>query len=402
MLDLHLAQPDAEAYFETLRSSHRMRIVVEILDRDEQPIRSLNVAAARVLSGSVQVDNDADITRSLALEFLDPDHQLTFDGSSPLQGALFADNFVAVSRGALVPGVGWVDAPVFCGPVTKMGRDGVRVTIEAQGKETLALDPHFAYQGFTLPKGLRVDDAIRDVLGRIGESRFLLPDLPARLPSARAVEPEDEPWDVVKFGWQATEVRRSGKGKKRRVQRVEVDYRGLIALAGTYDLFYNGRGELVAKPRSRNPVVAMSDETHILTRPSVDYDGLTFRNAVVVTGGSYTQGGRTLVPRAASYLKPSHPLSAQSLARNGRPRWLVDFVEVESAKTNLECAVRADQILSESSQMGGFDLAFSCLPVPVLEEGDTVRVATRDFTLDFRLRRFSIPLTADAAMSVGQ
>ena len=179
MLELELTTGERAAFMRTLRSSHRMRVTVTVLDRNEKPLRQLDVPASQIIDGTVEVDALADITRSLRLEFLDEKRALTFDAASPSRAGLFADNLLAVSYGVLVPELArFVDVPVFWGPITDFERARGVVRVEAQGKEALALDPHFVTQGYTLRKGRRVDDAIRDVMDRCGESRYNLPELP--------------------------------------------------------------------------------------------------------------------------------------------------------------------------------------------------------------------------------
>lgn len=405
MLDLALTASERAAFLAQLRTAHRMRVGVEILDRNEKVIEALDVPASQLIDGAVEVDAQADVTRSLRLGFLDPRRQLGFDPSSPSRSALFADNLVAVSRGTYVAELErWIDVPVFCGPLTDFERSSSgRVTIEAQGKEAYALDPHFATQGFTISKGRRADAAIRDLMGRIGEKRYNLPELKARLPRARSVEPEDELWNVAKFGWQGTERRLQGKGKERRRRRVDVDYNGLISLAGPFVLFYNGRGQLTAKRRSRNAVLVLEQGRDLLAAPVVSYDALVARNHVVVTGAKGTRGKkphrRQVQMRASASLPSSHPLSATSLGRNGTKRYLTEFVTVENLKTEKACRERAERILDERSR-DGMELVFDCLPFPMLEELDVVRVATAEYEVDIRLERFAIPLVP-GSMHVG-
>lgn len=408
MLELALTTGDRAALMATLRSSHRMRVTVTILDRNEKPLKQLDVPASRIVDGAVEVDALADITRSLRLEFLDEKRALTFDAASPSRSGIFADNLLAVDYGVQVPAVGWIDVPVFWGPITDFERSRSRVTVEAQGKEALGLDPHFVTQGYTLRKGRRVDDAIRDVMDRLGESRYSLPEMPKRLPRARAVQPEDEPWQVVKFGWESTERRLQGKGRDRRRKRVSVDYNGLASLAGPFVVYYNGRGQLTARRRTTNPVLELAEGRDLVTLPTVTFDALTVRNHVVVTGAKVTVGKapnrRKVQRRAHATLQADHPLSPWAL-RRGRPgaeirRFMTEFVEADALKTTSDCRQRAARVLAERSR-DGLDVSFECLPMPMLEELDNVRISTADFALDFPLQRWTLPLRPGSPMVVG-
>ena len=405
MLGLGLSADERTALLATLVTSHRIRLQVDVLGRNEGVRSSLTVPQSKVLDGAVEVDAQADISRSLRLTIVDRKHALGFDAASPSAGALFADNMLAVRYGVYVATLGrWVDIPVFWGPLTKFERAGSQVQLEAQGKEALALDPHFATQGYTLRKGMRVDNAIRAVMDRLGERRYSLVDMPARLPRARVVEPEDEPWDVVKFGWEAEVMRKRGKGKKRRRERVTVEYNGLISLAGPFILFYDGRGRLVGRRRSTNVLFTFEEGVHLIREPDVVFDALAACNRVTVTGATVTVGKkphrRQVQRRASAQLQPTNPLSPAALARHGKPRYMSDFVVADNLKTKAACLKRAKHVLRERSQ-DGVDVSFESLPVPLLEEGDFVRVKTSEYSLKFRLQRFTIPLTSAETMSVG-
>lgn len=405
MLTLGLTPAEKTALLAELRaSSQRMRVRVSVLDRNEKVLHALEAPAGQILSGSVDVDATADVTRSLDLELLDERHALGFDAASPAKAGLFADNLVAVERGVFVDELErWVDVPVFWGPLTNFQRDGDRVKVEGQGKDSLGLSPHFATQGYTIRKGRRVDDAIRDVMDRIGETRYSLPEMSARLPRHAVVEPDDEPWNVAKFGWEAEDRVVRGKGKNRHKERVTVDYRGLIAYAGNMNLFYNGSGRLVARRRSRDPVLTLEEGRDLSDRPVPRFDVLEARNTVVVTGAKITRGKKPhrhhVQMRATVTLKSSHPLSAKSLARNGKNRHLTEFVTVDNLKTKAACRAHGERVLREKSQ-DGLELSFSCLPFPLLEELDTVRVRTNEYQLDVVLKRFTIPLD-EGLMSIG-
>ena len=405
MLTLGLTPAEKTALLAELRSSsQRIRVRVSVLNRDEKVMHSLDAPASQILAGAVDVDATADVTRSLDLELLDEHRALGFDSSSPAQAGLFADNLVAVERGVYVDELSrWVDVPVFWGPLTNFERDGARVKLEGQGKESLGLSPHFATQGYTIRKGRRLDDAIRDVMDRIGETRYSLPDIGARLPRHAVVEPDDEPWRVVKFGWEAEDRVIRGKGKNRHKERVTVDYNGLIAYAGNFNLFYNGNGRLVARRRSRDPVLTLAEGRDLSDRPVPRFDVLSARNHVVVTGAKITRGKKPhrhhVQMRAAATLKSTHPLSPKSLARNGKPRHLTEFITADNLKTRAACRARAERVLLEKSR-DGLELTFSCLPFPLLEELDTVRVRTEEYQLDVVLKRFSIPLD-EGLMSIG-
>lgn len=403
MIHLPITAAERTTMLQTLRGERgiiHMRTQITILDRREKPISQLTVPAGNMESGTVTVDAQADITRSLAMTFVDPKRRLGFDAASPAKGALYADNMIRVERGVKVPGIGWIDIPVFWGPVTNFERDSSEVTIEAQGKESLALDPHFATNGYMLKKGRRIDDAIRDVMDRMGETRYNMPDLPGRLANHRAVEADDEPWDVVKFGWSSQKKVFHGKGKNRRGSKVDVEYGGLVKHAGHFYAFYDGHGRLTVRRRSGTALFTFKEGRDLLSVPKVGFDVLNGRNHVVVTGGKITRGKKKIQLRGHATLHPGHPLSPYNIGRNGKARYMTEFVTQDGLKTQAAVNNVAQDVLASKSN-GSLDLSFDALPMPFLEELDYVAVQTNDYTMRIPLRSFTIPLTSDEPMTVG-
>lgn len=403
MLNLALTAADKRTLLQCLRGEQgpiRRRITAHVLNNHEKAIASLTMPIEQVTSGSVSVDATADITRSLELVFVDTQHRLGFDAGSPARGAIFADNLVAVEYGVEVDPLGWVDIPTFWGPITNFERQQAQVTIEAQGKEALALDPHFATQGYTIKKGRRVDNAIRDVMDRVGETRYLLPDMPQRLQGRRAVQPDDEPWDIVKFGWSSQKKIYHGKGKKRRGKKIDVEYNGLVKVAGHYYAYYNGRGQLRARRRVRTPMLTFQEGRDLVTDPDVKFDALAGRNHVVVTGATTTVKKKHVQHRGSATLQPGHPLSPYAIGRNGKARYMTEFVDAPTIKTTSGCKAAAQEILQVKSEEG-LDLSFECLPMPFLEELDYVTVQTKSYEVKIPLETFTIPLDASSTMQIG-
>lgn len=382
MLNLGLTEAQLESYFAALRDSHRIRVEVALRNRNEKPVDALSAPINRVVSGSVQVDATADVTRSLDLTVLDPKRQLRFEGHSPANGAVFGDTFVSVRYGVYVDStLGWVDCPVFWGPVTGFQRQGGQVTIEGQGKERLMLAPHFATKGYTLGKRLRIDEAVKRIARHAGEQRFDVPRISRTLQEARPVSARSEPWKVLSGGAEDA----SGK-------RVP----GVVERANRH-AFYDGRGRLCVRRRSKQASWTFAAGRDLLSQPGVTYDNQDFINTVVVRGKERAKGK----PRAhgRAMLAAGHPLSPQSLGRNSEPRHMTEFVETE-LKTDSECRERARQILKRSATRG-VEASFEALPVPFLEELDMVRLHTDEYDFRFPLRQWTLPLTASESMSVG-
>lgn len=378
---LNRAQRDA--YMDALRSDHLIRLDVQLRDRDERPIDSLTAPINRVLSGAVDVDTTADVSRSLELQLLDPHGRLKFEANSPAQGALFADRFIAVRYEVAVAELEeWVRVPVFWGPLTNFRREGAEVTLEGMGKEVLMLAPQLATRGYTLAKRTRTDDAIKRVARRCGEQRFDLPDLDHRLERARSISRATEPWLVI-----------AGGGEDREGKRVP----GLLEKgSGNRHAYYTPRGRLTARRRPRRPRHTFRTGRDILTPPALMWDALEFVNTIIVLGvapkGKPPAHGRAQLPT-------HHPLSPAKLARNGQPRFMTSIVDTE-LKTNKACQARAEDML-DNAATSGMEASFEALPVPHLKEDDMVRVRTADYAFSFRARQFTLPLAATDAMTVG-
>lgn len=380
VLGLTAAQEDI--YFAALTSSHQIRVRVRVLDRDEQAIADLY---PQILSGAVQYDTSQDVTRSLSIQFLDPSNKLHFDATNPSDGALFADNFIAVDYGVWVADLNrWVDCPVFCGPLTRFTRNGPVVDVEAQGKETLGLDPHLATRHFVIRKGTSVKTAIKKVMGEFGEKRFSLDMITGRLVHNRSVVTGEQPWQVCVGGSE------DGHGNRKPP---------LMARAGnSFYLFYDGRGVLTARRRNSKVVFTFKHDKHLTSVPGYEYDVLSFRNHAIVRGGK----GKNATKKAHGIytLPAAHPLSPYALRRNGVGRFLTIIYDADNLKTDKACRDKARQLV-ESTAYQGVTATFDCLPVPVLEELDSVRLDMGSYHMQFKMSQWTLPLVATDAMSVG-
>jgi hypothetical protein len=385
VIDLNLTKDEFQEYVDALRDNHRVRIQFDLLDQNEDHIDSLSTPINRVVSGSVQVDLTADVTRSLEVTVLDENRRLRFEGNSPARGAVYADRFIAVRYDVYVKSLDdWVSCPVFWGPLTGYSREGNQVTLEAQGKEILLMAPHYATNGYTLKKNQRLDDAIKEVALRAGETRFDIPEFSdAKLRTGRVVVARDEPWMVLKGGDQ------DANGDP---------VPGLVGEApGERMIYYDARGRLTVRGIDQAAVVTFADGRDLVTHPSVSYDLTEFRNTVVVRGKK-PEGKPHAIGKAQ--LKTNHPLSSWNLRRNGIPRYMTEFVEAEGLKTVEECEARAELILEKLAQQG-VTPSFECLPLPYLEEADEARLETDEWSFKFALKQFTLPLTVTEPMTIG-
>lgn len=276
------------------------------------------------------------------------------------------------------------------------------------------LDPYFATKGFTIKHRERIDDAIKRVARKVGEQRFAMPDIPQKIHNDHIVAATAELWNIIAGGKHVEGLKsihktQSKDSKDKTEREVHQNVPALIRLAKkNRTLIYDGRGRLTTHRRGNDDVQFVFRDgpsaqgtgrgPSILTRPTVGYDETEFRNHVVVRGGT-PKGKKRLI--VAESLPPHHPLSPHALARNGEPRYLTSFVDADNLKTWDDCKDRARDELHDLKD-AGVTVEFDCLPMPMLEPGDFVRVQTSGFKFDFRVNQFTLPLTPDSPMSIGR
>jgi hypothetical protein len=393
-----------------------IRVQLDILDMDGETLSSID---HRVLDGQVNVATDADgPTRSMSVSLYDPERRLRLDSDAPTAGSLFADRMLRAWYGVNVPGVGWVDVPVFTGPIMRVSRDDVTLNVECQGKESLALNP--VWRSYTVEKGVAKVEAIRRILReRAGETDFDLPDLAVKLGAPVVLAPEPPGPRTV------------GEGEKKR----EVPFGGMstdtpwglarkIAQSMSRQLFYDGLGRCRLREIPGSPLFTF-DETLIGPAvgqggppPQIAFDMTEMRNAVRVTGKTLGEGKeRNKEGDPAKNQLPRHVVKGEAVAPEGHPlapgrlgrtlrdgsrvgRVIPEFVTNDAIRSDQEATRRARQILDDRLAQQ-VDVSFDALPVPHLEELDMIRVSYGDLRMQARLRRFALPLTHGGVMSVG-
>lgn len=385
MIDVGLRPEERKALRSTLRDSHRRRITVTLRNGNEDPISSLTTPIARgITDGQIMGDATQDVTRSLSLSVLDPEGRLRFERDSPAEGAVFANRFVSVEYGVLVPQLDdWVDVPVFWGVITDFARRGHTVQLEAQGKEALMLAPHYATESYTIPRDMRLDDAIRRVARRAGERRFNLPTMSRKLRNPRTVTAESEPWKVIAGGEKNVNGRRIA---------------GLVERgSGNKVAFYDGRGRLTVRGRNQNPVLTIRHDRDIVGESGLNFDVLDAVNTVIVRGAEPQGKGKRRAMGKAT-LPIEHSISPRKLAWNGEPRYMTMFVDTE-LETDSLCRDRAWEVLRRRShQMVEAEL--QVLPIPMVEEWDVIRFTTPEWDFEFPLKFWTLPLGPGQAMTL--
>jgi len=373
MIELGLRAAQVAKVLDALGETHKTRVRVEIRDRDEKVVGSLTAPSQDVRSGEVQIDTSADVTRQLSLIVLDPSRKLKLVPNSPAEAAIFADNFVSVRRGIFVEALDdWVDIPVFWGPVTRLERAGEEVRVEALGKESLLREPHLIWKTMRFRKGHKIVNAIREVLEACGETRFALPNLSGTLHHHVSIAKHQQAWNVVN---------RFAESLDR-----QIFYDGL------------GRARLRRVPQNNVSYVFKVGQT-VVSEPQFTYDVSSVRNVVQVIGAK-RQGKHPHHIHHIAKAAKHHPLSGQSLARNGKPRWMVEIVENEHIKRGPRAKRIAERMLQHLLAIE-VTADFDALPVPMVEERDLLAVRGDDWRVEFHLTKATIPLGPEAPMSIG-
>lgn len=371
MIPLGLTGAQEALFARHLASSHTLVTTAHVLDLSEDTISNVSQL---VLDGQVNVDADADVTRSMSMTLLDRTHALNFDSDSPDDGTLYLDRMLKVEQSFLVPTVGRVDVPIFTGPVVKFDRDGDEVSVECHGKEALALTE--SWRPLHLSRGTRKTEAIKTILGeRAGEERFAFPELRSqRLQDPVNLGRLHKPWLAAQD----------------------------IAESMNRQLFYDGDGVCRMRERPATSAFTFStegDRPNITGNVQITKDGTRLRNVVWVKGGKRT-GKRTGSATYAAIAPRNHPLSPWALGRNGTPRYFVEVVENDSIRTDADARRLAERVL-RNRLLDVTEVTADTLPVPHLDPLDVVRFEVGDYAANIVLRKFTLPITVGGDMSVG-
>lgn len=355
----------SSTFASTLVSHHSVRHRFEVLDLGMRPTGQS--VTPFVLDGQVNIDADAEVTRSMGLTILDVDRALGFDGNSPADGALFADRMVRAWYGVRAPLGQWEEVPVFTGPVTKFGRDGATVSIECQGKESLARGAS-VWRTMSFEKGELKRDVIKKVMRQLGERHFSFESIPGKLPGDRNLTAEMDPWEFVQK----------------------------LARSMGARLFYDGAGRLVLRRNLARSVWTFRDGTggSILAPPKVAVEP-NAKNAVRVVGKK-PKGQKSKV-RASVLAPANHPLALKRPTGGDDFERIIraEFVEDSSIGSDREAKRVANRLLKKLL-VQGVGVEASVIVAPQLEEGDVVTVKTRDFTMQTRYSKASISFTTVA------
>lgn len=379
MLTLGLTYREWQELMNTLTFDHPLRVEVLVMDLEDNVLADVShLLTDGQVDGAAQ---DRYRSTSAKVALWDPAHELGFDTSAPQDGQLFADRMLSVTYQirAWRLGLGWVDIPIFRGPVSSARREGPVLAVECVGKEALASKP--VWDSVVYKRGTRTTSAIRDLMIRSGEDpdHLDIPSWPERLPKDLVVSKRDNLWG--------------------RATRLAFIVGGVLA--------YNARGLAQLRRISDNVVFTFRDEASaggdygptVLTPPKAAFDTREVVNAVHVTGTPRSEGGST--PMALAALPRGHPLNSHRIGRRGSQHVKVEYIEDRDIRSGADARALAEDTLARRSREW-VQVEFDSLPVPFLEAGDMCAVHTSGTVIPtFRLTSYSIPLGHGGVMTVG-
>lgn len=364
----HLSPADKLAYRAGILEPHERRVILEVQTLTGDPQRRLHLTA---FEGQVDTTKGSktEVSRVLTLRAADARQVLNFDSASPGEG-LFFDRMVQVRDERYIPALNdWVTAIPFTGPIWSFRRTGSIVELTAHGKERLAMGA--LWTPYNLHKGFKRTAELRNLMQMAGETNFDLPDLAARIPEKKGLDRFASIWE------HATKLADS-------VNR---------------QLFYTGDGTCTLRKLPGHIDWAFKDGEggSVLTEPEIERSLDDAANLIIVRG-KQPKGNMTR-PYSIVRLPPGHPLSAQTLGRNGQPRYLVVEVENDSLRTAKECSDFGARELADRLR-SVVNASFEAPPIPIFEPGNIGRLRLPDGHVEWRMWTHSLPL-AGGNMSVG-
>jgi hypothetical protein len=367
MISLGLSAASHQTLLTTLASHHDINIKVQVLDLSHNYLGDIS---SRLVDGQMDLDFEAENTRSLKLILLDPVHQLHLDSNSPDNGALYMDRMIRIIYNVTNPsGTFSVDIPLFCGPIRKLDRVGVLLNVECHSKEVLLMNNF--WKGRSHKKGVRMTSIIYATLFEAGERKMQIPVWNTLSPVNVNITSVHTPWIVVKR----------------------------YASALSSYIYYDGRGVAVMRGIPQSTAYTFTEEV-LKSEPQIGYDTSKLVNAVQILGAIPKGSKKPIFVRVIA--PNSHPLSPFKLHRNGYPQYFPEYIQDDNIRTVAQAKAIANWHLSVGL-IQSVSVAFDCLPGigALLEGGDVVRLSTGEFNTYFRLTKMSVPLTVKGSTSIG-
>lgn len=355
-------------FLNVLRGHHRVRPEVYILNNNRQYLAN---ATNNLVSGTVDMDATASVSRSGKVSFLDPRNSLALDYSDSSLYNRFIQIIYCV---APLASELWYKVPIFTGPIASVMKDGVITNVEFKGSEVLAqnglLNP------YTYPAGLGRSSVITHAMAEFAGEISWTDQMAGQMPLG-------DPWSIDRGDniWERLKELADGMAAK---------------------LYYDGNGSIRISPKTTAPIMTL-DSTWLTTQPEHSFDVDNLRNVVSFEGASVAVSPDPDVDkvklRFEAWPPPQHPFSPQSLARNGKLRIMPQFLSDDSFIRWPDIWQSASKNLEWNLMLTAEATATSFV-IPFLEENDVIQFNTTKLVGNYAVTKWSIPLVGDAEMSM--
>lgn len=348
-----------------LKTHHRWSVSVHIMDMNRRYLFDMSDS---LISGHVDIDADADCTRSGKMTLLDPQQRLSVDFAGQSWGSSMSNRMVQIIYNVYAMDYSWTyQCPIFTGPITTAKRDGVVINIEYKSMEWI------------LQAGV-----LSDATWPAGWSRSSILMNAASMSGITFFNDQHYPSPVVNSPWSVA----GGENLWERMKE--------LADGSADNIFFDANGVMQIRPKNRNVVMEL-DTTWLTEEPDYDLDSTKIRNVVRVEGANVPGTDQKMWYEA--WPPADHPYSPQALAILGRWRVIPHRISdtslsvwsdiIDTAWNNLNW----DLLLPEATS--------AVTPViPFLEEHDVVRINHPKVYVVAPLSKATIPLVGDAEMSL--
>lgn len=405
--------------------------------------------------GEVLVDasNPRDtVSRTAHVTFLDPDRRLPVDGMDAGSGASWFSKQLGLWWCIWVSEIDdWVRVPVFRGWIFDVARRGIQVDVDAQGKEAGHLPPAVFPHSFSIRKGTKISDAIKDILRRRGEDDFAVEHTYRGLNRDRTWGVGQSPWRTIQNLASSVDKQAYFRGNGQFVLRDHPTQPVWVFTEGEDALLLDDAEERVSRGGVVNQVIVrgegkpiMRDVERATTMTAKSLVGAT--SIVVANAADFAAGRRieiggkdgdpeirkidaayasgTTIPLSSPLArahptgapvrvryrtdKPKtiigrakleqHPLSAENLSDGKRP--LIHIEDRPRIHHKANADAKAEAVLDRKKRGLEDEISIRCVTVPHLEEGDRIAVDVNGRRRTFRIKRFSIPLNLDGEQEI--
>jgi hypothetical protein len=377
-----LSKSEMALYHQHLQGDHDFNVWAQVLTMEEKAVGTVDILDGQV---NFTKSNEDGPNRMATVTLSDPDGALSFGTTfaEDETGTLWVARLLSLHHSTAVPLLGGlvVEATGIVGVPTSVSRKGAEISLELGDKSLLA---DRGVKPRTFKRGMRVDKAIIALLEMTGETKYRIPTTDKTLSKPYTVGMGEDgvtPWRLAK-----------------RIAGAEKGWR----------LYYTCDGWAVAEPTATayDPVIV----EHILELPDASASLTEFVNYAKVNskrkkknkgrgGDKNKKKGKGVIKlEGVAVLPKEHPLSPESLSRNGVPRLMPLLVNDNSLKSTKAVNARAKSLLAGGSSIGS-DQVYEVMPFFHLDYPDKLRLPLGINDVDFD--EVSIPLGVGGNMTLG-